>query len=73
MPITTELSTRLTRQEAVSLWALEVRRGEEEVSEVIILPGVTRDQHSPELNIKPAGYRESAQVKISEFWKSGNS
>ena len=64
----TELSTRLTRQEVAHLWALEVRREEEE-EEVLILPGVTRDQDSRELNIKPAGYRESAQVKISEFFK----
>ena len=75
MPITTELSTRLTRQEVVHLWAPEVRREEEEeeeeeeeVSEVSEdLPGVIRDQHSRELYIKPAGYRESAQVKISQF------
>ena len=67
----TELSTRLTRQEVAHLWALEVKREEEEEEEeeVLILPGVTRDQDRRELNIKPAGYRESAQVKISEFFK----
>ena len=60
----------LMTQEEAFLWAQEVRRSEVEppVSEVSEdLPGVIRDNHSPELYIKPAGYRESAQVKISQL------
>ena len=63
----------LMMQEEEFLWGPEVRREEleppvSEVSEVSeVLPGVTRDNHSPELYIKQAGYRESAQVKISQF------
>ena len=71
MPITTELSTMLMMQEEEFLLGPEVRREELEVSEVSevseVLPGVTRDNHSPELYIKQAGYKESAQVKISQF------
>ena len=71
MPITTGLSTMPLMQEEVFLWAQEVRREEveprvSEVSEVLL--GVIRDNPSPELYIKLAGSRESAQVKISQFY-----
>ena len=71
MPITTGLSTMPLMQEEVFLWAQEVRREEveppvSEVSEVLL--GVTRDNPRLELyNTRPAGYRESAQVRISQF------
>ena len=64
----------LMMQEEEFLWGPEVRREEvepqvSEVSEVSeVLLGVIRDNPSPELYIKLAGSRESAQVKISRFY-----
>ena len=70
MPITTVLSTRLMRPEVELLWEPEVRREEEEEEELPgseVRVGVTRDNPRLELyNTRPAGYRESAQVKISQ-------
>ena len=56
-------------REVEFLWVQEVRREELELEELEeeVHPGVIRDQHSPEIYIEPAGSRESAQVKISQF------
>ena len=55
-------------REVEFLWVQEVRREEEEPRVSEVHQGVIRDNPSPELYIKLAGSRESAQVKISRFY-----